>query len=210
MWEAGWAIPFNYYIWLCYIWVGEIQRISEQNTGMFHSGFQHKNTSAMTWWDRQKIKSNIIRGDKKLQTKIIVCLHVCACVCLSIPEPKEWKNECWVQTKKIEGKKTAESRWADLLWRYWQIYRQKIGCISDTILDIIWSLTSIQMVSHFWPPMQLLLFLNICPTMVSHLARGGYQLNAVISAAQLSVSTDCVASSWIWVTSFGWAATATR
>lgn len=150
---------------------------------VFHPCFQR-------WHDEadRKIKTDIIGVDKKLWTKIIVCLcvhvWVCVCicvclgvrVCLSILQPKEWENVCWVQTEKIEWKKTAESRWTDLQRRYWQFYRQKIGCISDTILDFgqrkIWSLTSIQMVSHFWPLTQLLLFLNIGLTVIAHVAGG--------------------------------------
>lgn len=156
------------------------------------------NTKIRLRWHDETIKkikkTNIIGVDKKLQTKIIVCLHVCLLV-------NDWAQGVgkWMlgANKENRGEKTAESRWVDLQWRCWQIYRQKIGCISGTILDFsqrkIWSLTSIQMVSD-----------HRC-SLVSHLAK----------RCHFSSTTQCL--HWlcgflvntVWVTSFGWAATAT-
>ena len=137
--------------------------------------FPTQNTSEMTWQDHQKDKIRHY-SSRQQAVKKDYCLFACVFAC-QYPNPRSRKMNAGCKQRKLRVGGFGDSRikmsrftveiLANLQAENWIHQWHNIGQRK------IWSLTSIQMVSHFWPLTQLLLFLNICPAVVSHLARGG-------------------------------------
>lgn len=180
---------------------------------MFHSGFQHKNTTEMTWWDRQKDKIQHYWSSQEAADKDY-CLFAHVCVCLLVNTRTQGMGKLLRCANKEDQWGKKQQNQAGLL------YSGDIGKFTGRKLDAsvtqYWTSASVKygpsppsrwfLTSDHWHSSCFLTFVqqsfHISP-------REGNSINAVISAAQLSVSTDWMASSWIWVTSFGWAAAAT-
>lgn len=157
------------------------------------------------YWSRQEAADK----DYCLFARVFVCQYL------------NWRTE-----KIIAGIKQRKSREKNKQTKNQQnqdgqIYSGDIGKFKGRKLDAsatqYWTSASVKygpsppsrwfLTSDHW--CSLSYFWTIVPQSF-RIVSGRVTANAVISAAQLNVLTACVASWWMWVTSFGWAATATR